>query len=125
MRAAREDARAAAAERSARQLREERNREEKERSNKEAEDRSPDNEKLSAIDMVSDKHTEEVAKRRKLDADSAAAWNKQSIESKRIEAERQEARENKTYPRPQMPDRQNRHIQERANIATSRVRATV
>ena len=46
--------------------------------------------------MGADEDAEDVSKRRKLDADSVRAMTKQSIESKRIEDERQERKDEET-----------------------------
>ena len=71
----------------------------------EAEDRSLEDENLSASGMEDDEDSEDVAKRRKLDADSVRAMNKQSIESKLIEEAIQEEQEDMERP----PKRRNIH----------------
>ena len=71
----------------------------------EAEDRCPEDENLRASGMEADEDTEDVAKRRKLDADSVRAMNKQSIESKLTEEAIQEEQEDMERP----PKRRNIH----------------
>ena len=71
----------------------------------EAEDRSPEDENLSASGMKDDEDIEDVTKRRKLAANSVQAMNKQSIESKLTEEAIQE--EQKDMERP--PKRRNIH----------------